>query len=307
MFITAAAQHWNVNRDTCVAKDGGILHGARKNFLTYGELADAASKLPVPDFKTVPLKNPSDFTIVGHDTRRYEGIEKINGTAKFGIDSRVPGMQYAVIERCPIFGGKLKSFDAAKAKAVPGVIDVFPVDSVGSSAFTAGGVVVVADSSWAAMQGRKALQITWDEGPAASESSDSLRKQFLDNAAKPGKVVRNDVFNSVPEADTVNGVPVYAMNVPFVCQAPRARDANPLDAGLPGNRTRRRAAGEQGTAVVGGLPAGVPTPGAGRAWVHGAGSAVTGRGGAAFATGGLTPVGGGTSISVLSQMKSLLL
>ena len=147
MFITAAAQHWNVNRDTCVAKDGGILHGARKNFLTYGELADAASKLPVPDFKTVPLKNPSDFTIVGHDTRRYEGIEKINGTAKFGIDSRVPGMQYAVIERCPIFGGKLKSFDAAKAKAVPGVIDVFSIDPVGTSAFTAGGVVVIARRS----------------------------------------------------------------------------------------------------------------------------------------------------------------
>ena len=192
MFITAAAQHWNVNPDTCVAKDGGILHGARKNFLTYGELAEAAAKLPVPDFKTVPLKNSSDFTIVGHDVRRYEGTEKINGAAKFGIDSRVPGLQYAVIARCPIFGGKLKSFDAARAKAVPGVIDVFPVDPVGSSAFTAGGVVVVADSSWAAIQGRKALQVSWDQGPNAPESSDSLRQQFLANAAQPGKVVRND-------------------------------------------------------------------------------------------------------------------
>jgi isoquinoline 1-oxidoreductase subunit beta len=192
MFITAAAQHWNVSPDTCVAKDGGILHGARKNFLTYGELAEAAAKLPVPDFKTVPLKNSSDFTIVGHDVRRYEGTEKINGAAKFGIDSRVPGKQYAVIARCPIFGGKLKSFDAAKAKAVPGVIDVFPVDPVGSSAFTAGGVVVVADSSWAAIQGRKALQVSWEQGPHAPESSDSLRQQFLANAAQPGKVVRND-------------------------------------------------------------------------------------------------------------------
>jgi isoquinoline 1-oxidoreductase beta subunit len=192
MFITAAAQHWNVNRDTCVASDGGILHGARKNFLTYGQLAEAAAELPVPDFKTVPLKNSSDFTIVGHDAHRYEAVEKVNGAAKFGIDSRVPGMQYAVIERCPIFGGKLKSFEAAKAKAVPGVIDVFPVDPVGSSAFTAGGVVVVADSSWAAMQGRKALQVSWDEGPHASESSDTLRQQFLANAAQPGKVVRND-------------------------------------------------------------------------------------------------------------------
>jgi isoquinoline 1-oxidoreductase subunit beta len=216
MFITAAAQHWNVNPDTCVAKDGGILHGARKNFLTYGELAEAAAKLPVPDFKTVPLKNSSDFTIVGHDVRRYEGTEKINGAAKFGIDSRVPGMQYAVIARCPIFGGKLKSFDAAKAKAVSGVIDVFPVDPVGSSAFTAGGVVVVADSSWAAIQGRKALQVSWDEGPHASESSDSLRQQFLANAAQPGKVVRNDgdadaaISSATKKADVVYEFPFAA-------------------------------------------------------------------------------------------------
>jgi isoquinoline 1-oxidoreductase subunit beta len=192
MFITAAAQHWNVNPDTCVAKDGGILHGARKNFLTYGALADAAAKLPVPDFHTVPLKNSADFTIVGHDTRRYEGIEKVNGAAKFGIDSRVPGLQYAVIARCPIFGGKLKSFEAAKAKAIPGVSDVFPIDPVGSSAFTAGGVVVIANNSWAAMQGRKALQISWEEGPHAAESSDTLRQQFLANADQPGKVIRND-------------------------------------------------------------------------------------------------------------------
>ncbi len=192
MFISAAAQRWNVNPDTCVAKDGGILHGARKNFLTYGELAEAAAKLPVPDFNTVPLKNSDDFTIVGHDTRRYEGIEKVNGAAKFGIDSRVPGLQYAVIARCPIFGGKLKSFDAARAKAVPGVIDVFPVDPVGSSAFTAGGVVVIADNSWAAMQGRKALQISWEDGPYAAESSDTLHQQFLANSAQPGKVIRND-------------------------------------------------------------------------------------------------------------------
>jgi isoquinoline 1-oxidoreductase beta subunit len=192
MLVTAAAARWNVNPNTCVAKDGGVLHGARKNFLTYGELVEDATKLPIPDFNTVPLKNSDDFTIVGHDTRRFEARDKATGTAKFGIDSRMPGMQYAVIARCPVFGGKLKSFDAAKAKAVPGVMEVIAIDPVGPGAFTAGGVAVLADNSWAAMQGRKALQITWDEGPAASESTDSLRKQFLDNAAKPGKVVRND-------------------------------------------------------------------------------------------------------------------
>ncbi len=192
MLITAAAQRWNVNRDTCVAKDGGILHGARKNFLTYGELANDAAKLPIPDFKTVPLKNSSEFTIVGHDTRRYEGKAKIDGTAKFGLDSRVPGMSYCVIARCPTFGGKLKSFDATKAKAVPGVHEVFAIEPVGTSSFTAGGVAVLAENSWAATQGRNALQITWDEGPNAGESSETLRAQFLQNGAKAGKVVRND-------------------------------------------------------------------------------------------------------------------
>src|SRR5690348_10920254 len=131
MLIAAAAQRWNVNPNTCKAKDGGVLHGSRKNFLTYGELAEDAAKLPIPDFKTVPLKNSDDFTIVGRDTVRVDAAEKATGKAKFGIDSRPPGLLFAVIARCPVFGGKVKSFDAAKAKSVRGVQDVFAIDPVG--------------------------------------------------------------------------------------------------------------------------------------------------------------------------------
>jgi isoquinoline 1-oxidoreductase beta subunit len=192
MLITAAAAQWNVNRDTCVAQDGGVLHGARKNFLTYGELVEEASKLPVPDLNTVPLKNSQDFKIVGHDHHREDAKAKSSGTAKFGIDARMPGMQYAVIARCPVFGGKVKSFDAVKTKSIPGVRDVITIDAVGKGAFSAGGVVVLADNSWAAIQGRNALKIVWDEGPNAGESTETLHKQFLENAAKPAKVVRND-------------------------------------------------------------------------------------------------------------------
>ena len=192
MLVSAAAKRWNVSTDTCKAAHGGVLHGARKQFLTYGELVEDALKLPIPNFNTVALKNSDDFTIVGTSTHRFEGRAKSTGAAKFGIDSRVPGMLYAVVERCPVFGGKLKSFDAAKAKAVPGVREVLAIDPVGQGAFTAGGVAVLADNSWAAIEGRKALTVSWDEGPAASESSDSLGRQFLENAAKPGKVVRND-------------------------------------------------------------------------------------------------------------------
>jgi isoquinoline 1-oxidoreductase beta subunit len=192
MFITAAATHWNVNRDTCVAQDGGILHGARKNILTYGQLVEKASKLPVPDLTKVPLKNSQDFTIVGNALRRTDAKSKSSGAAKFGIDARVPGMQYAVIARCPVFGGKVKSFDATKAKSVPGVRDVIAIDPVAKGAFSAGGIAVLADNSWAAMQGRNALNIVWEEGPHAGESSETLHKQFLENAAKPGKALRSD-------------------------------------------------------------------------------------------------------------------
>jgi isoquinoline 1-oxidoreductase beta subunit len=101
-------------------------------------------------------------------------------------------MLYAVVARCPVFGGKAAKFDAAKAKAVPGVRDVIAIDAVGPGAFTAGGVAVLADTSWAAMQGRKALRITWDEGANAGESSNLLHEQFLVNVSKPGKVVRNE-------------------------------------------------------------------------------------------------------------------
>jgi isoquinoline 1-oxidoreductase beta subunit len=218
MLVSAAAAHWNVSPDTCKAQDGGVLHGARKNFLTYGELVSDAAKLPVPDLKTVPLKNSNDFTIVGHDTRRVDSREKATGAAKFGLDSRAPGMQYAVIARCPAFGGKVKTFDATKTKAMPGVRDVFVIDPVGQGAFTAGGVAVLADNSWAAIQGRKALQITWDEGQAAAESSASLHQQFLDNGAKPGKVVRNDGDAGAALTGATKKIEAI-YELPFACHA----------------------------------------------------------------------------------------
>jgi isoquinoline 1-oxidoreductase subunit beta len=192
MLIAAAAQKWEVGADTCKAADGQVVHGNPKRYLSYGELVEAATKLPIPNFNTVPLKNSDDFTLVGHDTRRYEARAKASGTAVFGIDSRVPGMLYAVVARCPAFGGKLVSFDAAKAKAVPGVRDVISFETSGRGASTTGGVAVLAVNSWAAMQGRNALEVKWDLGPAAKESSAGLHEQFLANAAKPGKIVRND-------------------------------------------------------------------------------------------------------------------
>jgi isoquinoline 1-oxidoreductase beta subunit len=192
MLVSAAAKQWEVSPDTCKAHDGRVVHGHPQRSLSYGELVEAASKLPIPNLNTVPLKNSDDFTVVGHDMHRFEGRDKATGAAKFGIDSRVPDMLFAVVARCPVFGGKLASFDATKAKGVPGVRDVVPFETSGRGASTTGGVAVVADNSWAAIQGRNALEVKWDEGPAAKESTAELQKQFLANAAKPGRVLRNE-------------------------------------------------------------------------------------------------------------------
>jgi isoquinoline 1-oxidoreductase beta subunit len=192
MLVRAAATAWNVEPATCRAEKGFIVHGPRRRRLGYGELVEAASKLPIPDFNKVPLKNPDDFHIVGQSIARTDVPSKVDGSARFGIDVRVPGLLYAVVARCPTFGGKVARFDATKAKAIAGVRHVVEIPAVGAGAHTAGGIAVVADSTWAAMQGRKALQIDWDHGPHASESSQTLRQASETIAAQPGKVVRND-------------------------------------------------------------------------------------------------------------------
>lgn len=189
MLIAAAAKKWEVGVETCKAKDGYVVHGHPERSLRFGELISEAAKLPIPNLNKVPLKNPDNFIFVGHDMPRLDSTDKSNGSARFGIDSRVPGMLYAVIARCPVFEGKVASFDATKTMAVPGVRDVFEIKISGRGASTTGGVAVVAENSWAAMQGRKALEVKWDEGPAAAESTEELRRQFLANAARPGSVL----------------------------------------------------------------------------------------------------------------------
>jgi isoquinoline 1-oxidoreductase beta subunit len=190
MLIAAAAQTWSVGKETCFAEKGAVVHQPTGRRLSYGELVEAASKLPVPDFAAVPLKKPEAFRIVGKATPRTDTPAKVDGSAIFGMDVRVPGMVYAVVARCPTFGGKVARFDATKAKAVPGVQHVVEIPP--GPAHSTGGVAVVADTTWAAMKGRDALEIEWDHGPHANESSQTLRQQFESLSQKPGKEVRNE-------------------------------------------------------------------------------------------------------------------
>ena len=219
MLVMAAAQAWNVTPETCRAERAGVIHGPRKTRLDYSELVEAAAKLPIPDFKKVTLKNPNDFNIVGTSIPRADIPSKVNGSAKFGIDVRVPGMLFAVVARCSTFGGKVAKLDDTRAKAVSGVKQVFEIPAVGPGAWSAGGVAVVADSTWAAIQGREALKIEWDLGPNTSENSNELREQFQALTEKPGKVIRND--GDVDQAlAAANGNKIDAVyELPFLAHA----------------------------------------------------------------------------------------
>jgi isoquinoline 1-oxidoreductase beta subunit len=181
MLIAAAAQKWGVDPSECHAADGTVIHAATKRRATYGSLAEAAAKVTPP--QNVTLKDPSQFTVIGKPFKRLDTAIKTNGKAGFGIDVRQPGMVHAVVERCPVFGGKVASFDATKAKAVPGVKDVFQISD---------GVAVVADNTWIAMQGRKALDVQWDEGPNANVSNETIFQGFADACQKPGVVSRKE-------------------------------------------------------------------------------------------------------------------
>jgi isoquinoline 1-oxidoreductase subunit beta len=176
MLVSAAATRWNVDASTLRAEDGFVIasNGRRAS---YGSLAEAASKMPVPE--KVALKDPKDFTIVGKPTKRLDTPAKVNGTAEFGIDVKLPGMVYASLEQCPVIGGTVKSFDAAKAKAMPGVLDVVQIPD---------GVAVVADTYWHAFKARQALAVQWDEGAVASISNTSML-DGIRKASASGKAI----------------------------------------------------------------------------------------------------------------------
>src|SRR5690242_9517828 len=163
MLVQAAAQKWGVDASQCKAENNQVINTATNARLSYGSLADAAAKLPVP--AKVALKDPKQFHLIGTSPKRLDTPAKVNGKAVFGIDAKLPGMLYAVVARCPVFGGKVSTFDATKAKAVPGVKQVVQISR---------GVAVVADNTWSAMEGRRALQVQFDEGPNANTSSATI-------------------------------------------------------------------------------------------------------------------------------------
>jgi isoquinoline 1-oxidoreductase beta subunit len=207
MLIAAAAQQWYVEPSACHVENGAVVHNATGKRLGYGALAERAAKLPVP--ASPALKDPRDYKYISKPVKRLDTPAKVNGQAPFGIDVRLPNIQHAVVARCPVFGGSVKSFDDSKAKSVRGVKQVLQISS---------GVAVVADNTWSAMEGRRALQISWDEGPNATNSSDAIRKLYLAAAEKPGAIARKDGDADAALASAAKKVEA-AYEVPFLAHA----------------------------------------------------------------------------------------
>jgi len=181
MLITAAASQWQVDAESCSAANGKVTHAASNRTLTYGELADAAGKLSVPD--KPKLKDPKDFTLIGKPLKRNDTPDKSDGKTIYGIDVMVPDMKFATLAQCPVLGGKVKHVDDSVAKKLPGVRQVVVLDDL---------VAVVGDHMWAAWQGLDALKVTWDEGLNAKINSTDIWNGLRVESTKNGVLAKSE-------------------------------------------------------------------------------------------------------------------
>jgi isoquinoline 1-oxidoreductase subunit beta len=202
MLVTAAAQRWKVEPSSCRAEQGFVVHATSGRKLGYGQLVDAAAKLPLPE--KVTLKEPAEFKLVGKAHRRLDSAGKVNGRAKFGIDTRLPGMKFAALAQSPTFGGKLVSIDEAKARAVRGVSQVVRLPDA---------VAIIASNTWAAKQGLAAASPQWDPGPNAKLSTADIVAQLISASEKPGAVARR-------EGDAAAAIAGAARRIDAVYQQP---------------------------------------------------------------------------------------
>jgi isoquinoline 1-oxidoreductase beta subunit len=222
MLREAAAKQWGVPVAEVTAQNHVLTHAKSKRQLGYGEVAAAAAELPVPARESVKLKPASDFRYIGKGKiGLIDNRDITTGKAIYGLDTRLDGMLYALVARPPVYGGKVASFDDTEAKKVPGVVKIFKIDGgeIPSEFMPLGGVAVVAKNTWAAMKGRDALKITWDDGPNAQYDTDAFRQELEKAVRAPGKVVRNqgDVDGAMAKAKKRVTAEYF---VPHLVQAP---------------------------------------------------------------------------------------
>ena len=187
MLVEAAANLWQVAPGTLNTRDGQVINPANNERASYGELLAIISREGITAPENVSLKDPADFRILGKGMRRHEGPSKVDGSALFGIDVKLPGMLYGSMARCPVYGGKVASFDDSKALKIPGVVKAKQISN---------GVVVLAKDYWTAKKGRDALEVSWDEGPNAKLSSEGFYREYRELADQPG-MLAEDIGDSV--------------------------------------------------------------------------------------------------------------
>jgi len=206
MLVQAAAQQWQVEPASCTTSNGQVIHAASDRKLAYGALAEAAGKLTSPS--DVPLKDPKNFTLIGKPLKRFDTPDKTNGKVVYGIDAMLPGMKFATLVQCPVFGGKVGKVDDSAAKKVAGVQKVVVLDDL---------VAVVGDHMWAAKKGLDALVITWNEGPNANLSSKDIWEDLRAASAKDGVVAKStgDIAKGLATGDRVDA----AYELPFLAHA----------------------------------------------------------------------------------------
>ena len=221
MLIQAAAQQWEVPPSDCETGLHAVVHPATGRRLSYGELTQAAAALPVPKKEDLKFKTKSQWRYIGKGTTSYDLTNLCNGKASFGMDARLDGMVYASVEHPPVLGGKVKSYDGKAPLQIPGVHQTLAIDpfTPPASFQPLGGIAVIADNTWAAFQGRKKLNVVWDNGPNESYNSDEYKKQLQETARRPGKVARNqgDVDSVFTKAGEIFEADYY---VPLLAHAP---------------------------------------------------------------------------------------
>jgi isoquinoline 1-oxidoreductase subunit beta len=207
MLVSAAAKRWNVDPASCRAQSGEVLHAPTGRSIKYGDLADNAAGMPVPE--SVVLKRPENFRLIGTPAKRLDAPSKVNGTAVYGIDARPPGVKIATLAQSPVFGGRLKSVDDTAAKAVKGVRQIVQLDDA---------VAVVADHMGAAKKGLAALVIEWDDGPHAKLDTDEVVGELEKATLNPGAVAQHIGNGDAAMAASVTKVEA-TYQVPFLAHA----------------------------------------------------------------------------------------
>lgn len=219
MLVEAAALTWGVPAGECFAADNAVHHRPSKRKLGYGALAAKASTLPVPAESAMVLKNPDAYKLVGTRVGGVDNAAAVTGKPIFGSDLKLPGMLYAVYEKCPVFGGKVLSANLDAIKALPGVRDAFVIDGTSNINGLMPGVAIVADSTWAAFSARKQLRVTWDEGKTADQSWAGFAAKAGELSKKPAaKTLRKDGDAAAALAKAAKSVEA-AYVYPFVSHA----------------------------------------------------------------------------------------